>query len=108
MELIGSLELRVAELLHHIKIESAVVQGAKNVVKYLSGQKIQDRRVLAEVAESECTFTLADAVAPGVSPLLIHPGNVRLILQEESDCSFIELDKEMLRSSCLSPPAPQQ
>ncbi|XP_075885519.1 serine/threonine-protein kinase N2 [Nelusetta ayraudi] len=48
MELIGSLELRVAELLHHMKIESAVVQGAKNVVKYLSGQKIQDRRMLAE------------------------------------------------------------
>lgn len=76
MELIGSLEVRVAELLHHIKIESAVVQGAKNVVKYLSGQKIQDRRILAEVAESTCTFTLADTVAPGVRRLLFLPGNV--------------------------------
>lgn len=76
MELIGSLEVRVAELLHHMKIESAVVQGAKNVVKYLSGQKIQDRRILAEVAESACTFTLADPVAPGVSRLLFLPGNV--------------------------------
>lgn len=76
MELIGSLELRVAELLHHMKIESAVVQGAKNVVKYLSGQKIQDRRMLAEVAESARAFTLADTVAPGSSPPLFPLGNV--------------------------------
>lgn len=45
----GPLELRLAELQHHIKIESAVVEGAKNVVKQLSGRKIQDRRIFAEV-----------------------------------------------------------
>lgn len=101
MELIGSLELRVAELLHHLKIESAVVQGAKNVVKYLSGQKIQDRRILAEVAE----FTLADTVAPWISPLFVLPGNVWLILQEESSSNFVEPDKgdvevELSLTSC--------
>ncbi|KAM3599504.1 uncharacterized protein V6R79_007031 [Siganus canaliculatus] len=48
VDMINPLELRVAELLHHMKIESAVVEGAKNVVKQLSGRKIQDRRVLAE------------------------------------------------------------
>ncbi|KAM9306838.1 serine/threonine-protein kinase N2 [Pholidichthys leucotaenia] len=42
------LELRVAELMHHMKIESAVAEGAKNVVKQLSGRKIQDRRILGE------------------------------------------------------------
>lgn len=61
VELISSVELRVAELIHHLKIESAVVVGAKNVVKYLSGQKIQDRRVLAEVG-ARSTFTLDDTV----------------------------------------------
>lgn len=43
------LELRLAELVHHMKIESAVVEGAKNVVKQLSGRKFQDRRIFAEV-----------------------------------------------------------
>uniref|UniRef100_A0A3P9AJ69 Protein kinase C n=1 Tax=Esox lucius TaxID=8010 RepID=A0A3P9AJ69_ESOLU len=44
----GSLELRVAELRHHLKIESAVAEGAKNVVKHLGGLKVHDRRALAE------------------------------------------------------------
>uniref|UniRef100_A0A671Y8Z5 protein kinase C n=1 Tax=Sparus aurata TaxID=8175 RepID=A0A671Y8Z5_SPAAU len=47
-KMISPLELRVAELMHHMKIESAVADGAKNVVKQLSGRKIQDRRILAE------------------------------------------------------------
>ncbi|GAA6232927.1 serine/threonine-protein kinase N2-like isoform X1 [Lates japonicus] len=51
MEMISPLELRVAELMHHMKIESAVAEGAKNVVKQLSGRKIQDRRILAEAQE---------------------------------------------------------
>lgn len=52
IELISPLELRVAELMHHMKIESAVAEGAKNVVKQLSGRKVQDRRILAEVGTS--------------------------------------------------------
>lgn len=48
VEMISPLELRVAELMHHMNIESAVAEGAKNVVKQLSGRKIQDRRILAE------------------------------------------------------------
>lgn len=52
VEIISPLELRVAELVHHMNIESAVVEGAKNVVKQLSGGKIQDRRILAEVSIS--------------------------------------------------------
>lgn len=49
----------MAELMHHMKIESAVADGAKNVVKQLSGRKIQDRRILAEVGTS--------SLAPGFS-----------------------------------------
>uniref|UniRef100_A0A4W5LYF7 protein kinase C n=1 Tax=Hucho hucho TaxID=62062 RepID=A0A4W5LYF7_9TELE len=45
---ISPLELRVAELRHHLKIEAAVAEGAKNVVKHLGGRKVQDRRALAE------------------------------------------------------------
>uniref|UniRef100_A0A672J4Q4 Serine/threonine-protein kinase N2-like n=1 Tax=Salarias fasciatus TaxID=181472 RepID=A0A672J4Q4_SALFA len=46
--LISPLELRLAELRHHMKIEAAVAEGAKNVVRKLSGHKVQDRRILAE------------------------------------------------------------
>ncbi|XP_045923532.1 serine/threonine-protein kinase N2 isoform X2 [Micropterus dolomieu] len=48
VEMISPLELRVAELMHHMNIESAVAEGAKNVVRQLSGRKFQDRRTLAE------------------------------------------------------------
>lgn len=48
VDMISPLELRTAELLHHMKIETAVAEGAKNVVKQLAGRKIQDRRILAE------------------------------------------------------------
>ncbi|XP_029024483.1 serine/threonine-protein kinase N2 [Betta splendens] len=48
VEMISPLELRVAELMHHMKIESAVAEGAKNVVKQLSRSNVQDRRILAE------------------------------------------------------------
>uniref|UniRef100_A0A7N6FKQ6 protein kinase C n=1 Tax=Anabas testudineus TaxID=64144 RepID=A0A7N6FKQ6_ANATE len=47
-KMVSPLELRVAELMHHMKIESAVAEGAKNVVKQLNGRKVQDRRILAE------------------------------------------------------------
>lgn len=49
-ETISPLELRVEELRHHLKIEAAVAEGAKNVVKQLGVRKVQDRRALAEVS----------------------------------------------------------
>lgn len=74
MEMISPLELRVAELMHHMKIESAVADGAKNVVKQLSGRKIQDRRILAEVGTSSLApgFRLGRGIRP---PLCIQVRN---------------------------------
>ena len=43
------LELRIEELRHHIRIESAIETGAKNAVKLLQGSKTLDKKALAEV-----------------------------------------------------------
>ncbi|XP_059850120.1 serine/threonine-protein kinase N2-like [Hypanus sabinus] len=45
---ISSLELRVEELRHHLRVESAIAEGAKNAVKLLDGKKDQEKRVLVE------------------------------------------------------------
>ncbi|XP_014375752.1 serine/threonine-protein kinase N3 isoform X3 [Alligator sinensis] len=45
---ISLLELRIEELQHHLRIEAAVAEGAKNVVKIIGGSRVQDRKLLAE------------------------------------------------------------
>ncbi|KAF4073034.1 hypothetical protein AMELA_G00254220 [Ameiurus melas] len=47
-ETISPLELRMEELRHHLRIEAAVAEGAKNVVRQLGGHRVQDRHALAE------------------------------------------------------------
>lgn len=42
-------ELLAEELRHRLRIEAAVADGAKNVVKLLGGRRMQDRKALAEV-----------------------------------------------------------
>jgi len=44
------LEERVAELRHRLRIEAAVVEGAKNVIRTLQSSKVNEKKALQEVS----------------------------------------------------------
>jgi len=46
----ASLEERVAELRHRLRIEAAVVEGAKNVIRTLQSSKVNEKKALQEVS----------------------------------------------------------
>lgn len=46
-----SLEERIDELLHRLRIEAAVVAGAKNVIRILQNNKVPDKKALQEVSD---------------------------------------------------------
>lgn len=64
-ELETSLEERVEELLHRLRIEAAVVAGAKNVIRILQNNKVPDKKALQEV--SRCIL-LCDFLVVIVNP----------------------------------------
>ncbi|KAK3750257.1 hypothetical protein RRG08_041286 [Elysia crispata] len=47
-ELLSPFELRIEELRHHVKIESAVSEGARNVIRTLQNSKSEDKKALRE------------------------------------------------------------
>lgn len=51
--IISPLDLRVEELCHHARIESAVAEGAKNVMKLLGSGKVTEKKAHSEVSESD-------------------------------------------------------
>lgn len=44
------LEDRIEELRHRLRIEAAVVEGAKNAIKLLQSYKVADKKALNEVS----------------------------------------------------------
>ena len=50
--LMTPLEVRIEELRHHLRIESAVVDGAKNVIRLLQSTRSTDKKALQEVLDS--------------------------------------------------------
>jgi len=55
-DLTTSLELRVEELRHHIRVESAVLDGAQKVIKLLTSSKTQDKKALTEVTRVQLVY----------------------------------------------------
>ena len=47
------MERRIDELRHHIHIEAAVLEGARNAIKLLQSTKSQDKKALQEVRGAE-------------------------------------------------------
>jgi protein kinase N len=48
LEMIDPLDIRIEELRHRLKIEIAVMDGAKNVIKMLQSAKVVDKKALSE------------------------------------------------------------
>jgi hypothetical protein len=46
----SSTELRIEELRHRLRIEKAVVDGARNVIRTLQSAKVADKKALQEVS----------------------------------------------------------
>lgn len=56
-----TLEERIEELRHRLRIEAAVVDGAKNVIRTLQSTKTIDKKALQEVSKFFLCFLFSSA-----------------------------------------------
>lgn len=65
-------DLLAGELQHRLRIEAAVAAGAKNVVKLLGSQRMQDRKALAEVRLCSPAHCSSPSTCSGAAPRACH------------------------------------
>ena len=98
-ELMSPFELRVEDLRHHIKIESAVVDGAKNVIRTLQNSKSDDKKAMREaqngLAESSMKLELMRMALEDCLSEMDPVSHKAKVLKEELD--------ELLNPSFISP-----
>lgn len=81
----NSLEARIEELRHHLRIESACLEGAKNVMKLLQGAKDKDKKALQEVCQTNVVVYFKMCL---INQILSHQGStkhVRIVTKTRPD-----------------------
>lgn len=100
-ELITPLEVRIEELRHRLKVECAVVEGARNVIKLLQSSKVTDKKALQEAQNNLLDSTLKIDIlrrAIDVCRQQLPPGSPKSALLK------MELDHSQSANSTLYSP----
>lgn len=66
-------ELRIEELRHHYRVEHAVAEGAKNVLRLLGASKVQDKKALSEVRQDTRMHILQSSSVFSVLRHFLYP-----------------------------------
>ncbi|GAB1606854.1 serine/threonine-protein kinase N2 isoform X1 [Argonauta hians] len=98
-EVHSPLELRIEELRHHNKIESAVMEGAKNAIKLLQNSKTPDKKALQEaqhsLAESNQKLELLEiSLNRRLEEMGPHSARAQLLKAELQACSPHSANKD--------------
>ncbi|CAE1332215.1 PKN2 [Acanthosepion pharaonis] len=90
-EVLSPRELRIEELRHHMKIEAAVMDGAKNAIKLLQNGKTQDKKALQEAQQSllesnQKLELLEISLNKRLDEMELHSARVQLLKAELEAC----------------------
>lgn len=95
----NSLLVRIEELRHHLRIESACLEGANNVIRLLQSTKVPDKKALQEAQQN--AFESSQKLDLIRHSLEVH----RLQLPLDSDMAIaMKGDLEMTQKAALSSP----